>query len=87
MNFKFKVQQYQTEAVKAVLDVFQGQGKFIRSFRRDMGTLERSKEQGKFDTDDEIIDGIGYRNNEIHLSDEELLNNIQNTLYRISFFL
>lgn len=79
MNFKFKVQQYQTEAVKAVLDVFQGQGKFIRSFRRDMGTLERSKEQGKFDTDDEIIDGIGYRNNEIHLSDEELLNNIQNT--------
>lgn len=39
MKFNFKIQQYQTDAVDAVVRVFQGQGFHDKiSYIRDMGT-------------------------------------------------
>ena len=41
MKFQFKIQPYQTEAVKAICDVFGGQGLHKGfQYRRDLGTLE-----------------------------------------------
>ncbi len=70
MEFKFKIQQYQTDAVKAVVDVFEGQP-FINNFSyiRDQG------EEKQFEA---IDTGLGYGNAGIVLTDDELLENIQN---------
>ena len=46
MKFNFKIQQYQTDAVEAVVDIFKGQGLHERvGYIRDMGTLEDSDKQ------------------------------------------
>ena len=38
MKFRFKIQQYQTDAVNSVVRVFQGQPKVeAQSYRRDIG--------------------------------------------------
>ena len=76
MKFNFKIQQYQTDAVEAVVRVFNGQG-LVDSvgYRRDLGVQEE-KEQLSLDSYDEIND-IGYKNETIQLLDDQLLKNIQ----------
>ncbi len=70
MKFKFKVQNYQTEAVKAVIDVFKGQNKLGQEvYRRDTGTEAQ-------------LDDTGYKNKDITLSKEELLKNIHKVQQR-----
>ena len=85
MKFNFKIQQYQTDAVEAVVNIFKGQGLHERvGYIRDMGTLEDSDKQLSFlaeDTaeDDELIDlenSMGYKNESVQLTDTELLKNI-----------
>ena len=46
MKFNFKIQQYQTDAVNAVAEVFRGQP-FVSmvSYRRDLGTLPAAQQQ------------------------------------------
>ncbi len=69
MNFKFKIQQYQTDAVENTVSVFAGQpsrGSF--QYKRDLGKGLMQL----FDDDD----SAGYRNNDIELSDQQILNNI-----------
>lgn len=66
MKFNFKIQDYQTEAVNSIVNVFRGQpfqDKF--SYIRDIGkdTLEN-------------LENIGYKNADIILNSEMLLNNI-----------
>ena len=76
MKFNFKIQQYQTDAVEAVARVFNGQGLAESvGYRRDLGVQEE-KEQLLLDSYDEIND-IGYKNEVIQLSDDQLLKNIQ----------
>lgn len=76
MKFNFKIQQYQTDAVDAVVRVFQGQGFHDRiNYIRDVGRLQTNQQMNIFDMDD---DGIGYKNELVELSDEQLLHNIQN---------
>jgi len=76
MKFNFKIQQYQTDAVEAVVRVFNGQGLAESvGYRRDLGVQEE-KEQLLLDSYDEIND-IGYKNEVIQLSDDQLLKNIQ----------
>ena len=76
MKFNFKIQQYQTDAVDAVVRVFQGQGFHDRiNYIRDVGRLQTNQQMNIFDMDD---DGIGYKNELVELSDEQLLRNIQN---------
>lgn len=69
MKLQFKLQNYQTKAVNSVVDVFAGQPKFDRvSYRIDPG--KRSSEQELFAVDS------GYRNAEIKLSNDQLLENV-----------
>ena len=70
MNFKFKIQQYQTDAVENTVSVFAGQpSRDSFQYKRDLG--KKAYTQLTFDED-----YAGYRNNDIELSDEQLLGNI-----------
>ena len=78
MKFKFKIQQYQTDAVEAVVRVFNGQGMHESvSYIRDKG---KNISQGQFtvaEVEDDLIGDSGYKNEEINLTDDQLLANIQ----------
>ncbi len=84
MKFNFKIQQYQTEAVNAVCDVFAGQGCYTRfEYRRDLGKQqpERNKQTSLAIADEygEILDfedETGFKNAAVELTDEQLLGNI-----------
>ena len=79
MKFNFKIQQYQTNAVDAVVKVFNGQGFHDKiNYIRDLGNTEQNlSSQVSFD-ENEIMDDTGYKNELVELSDEQLLQNIQN---------
>lgn len=79
MKFNFKIQQYQTDAVDAVVKVFNGQGFHDKiNYIRDLGNTEQNlSSQVSFD-ENEIMDDKGYKNELVELSDEQLLQNIQN---------
>ena len=88
MKFTFKIQQYQTDAVDAVVQVFQGQPYTAStSYMRDIGTLSNMSGQMRLlpgledDTQLEIEDlmsEIGYKNEALQLTDDQLLQNIRN---------
>lgn len=84
MKFNFKIQQYQTDAVDAVVRVFQGQGFHDKiSYIRDRGKVKAEPYQmtiGMSDEELEVVDPLndtGYKNEAVELSDEQLLHNIQ----------
>lgn len=71
MKFKFKIQQYQTDAVESTVSVFAGQpSKTNAQYRRDLG---KQKQQLKAVFDDEYV---GYRNADVELNANQLLENI-----------
>lgn len=75
MKLQFKVQQYQTEAVDAVVEVFAGQTKLDRvSYRMDPGKQKPVAAPALFDTS--TTPDSGLRNAEIALSPTQLLDNI-----------
>ena len=79
MKFKFKIQQYQTDAVENTIAVFHGQpSHMLSAYRRDLGT-DRQK-QIRYE------DETGYRNYRLELSEEVLLKNIRSiqNLYDIT---
>ena len=70
MKFKFKIQQYQTDAVERTVKVFEGQPSTDSlAYRRDLGKRAATL------YDDELE--MGYRNNEIQLLPKEILANIR----------
>ena len=76
MKFNYKIQQYQTDAVDAVVKVFHGQGYYDRiTYNRDLGTLDSQHRQLSFEELDEY--DTGYKNEIIELSDGQLLQNIR----------
>jgi len=85
MKFNFKVQDYQTDAVNAVVRVFQGQGYQDKlSYIRDLGKkVEPEPRQLELELSNEEMDimdplnDTGYKNEVIELTDEQLLKNIQ----------
>lgn len=84
MKFNFKIQQYQTDAVDAVVRIFQGQGFYDKiSYIRDRGKVKAEPYQmalGMSDEELEVIDPLndtGYKNEAVELSNEQLLHNIQ----------
>lgn len=82
MKLQFKEQAFQLQAVKAVVDCFEGQPLKTNKF-----TLERSQEiirkaklaaegnQGLFES--EVLEEIGYRNSPLVITDAQVLKNIQ----------
>lgn len=81
MKFNFKIQQYQTDAVDAVVRVFQGQGFHDKTkFIRDLGKMrpENYQMQLGIAEEDDPLNDTGYKNELVELPDEQLLRNIQN---------
>ena len=80
MKFNFKIQQYQTDAVDAVVKVFDGQGFHDKTkFIRDLGktNLDDYRIKIGITDEDDYADDTGYKNELVELSDEQLLHNIQ----------
>ena len=80
MKFKFRIQDYQTEAVDAVVKVFEGQPFNDRvSYLRDVGQNRGWTQSSLFSDDVSYFDGdgSGFENAPIELSDERLLDNIR----------
>ena len=77
MKFKFKVQQYQTDAVESTVAVFNGQKNYEHStYLRDMGEKYRRERANELKFSDEDAT-TGYRNHALELTDIELLDNIR----------
>ena len=78
MKFKFKIQQYQSDAVEAVVRVFAGQGLHDSvSYIRDLGKQKPGVQLHLDMFDDDPAGDSGYKNEEIYLTDDQLLSNIQ----------
>ena len=76
MEFKFKVQQYQTLAAKAVSDVFDGQPKIEgQQFVRDLGSNRGVG--GTVSLDLVYADSDGYKNAPLTMGSDVLLDNIR----------
>jgi len=70
MKFKFKIQQYQTDAVDDTVAVFNGQPSVdVTTYRRDLGKTNGVQTS----TDDSET---GYCNNNIELTSKDILDNI-----------
>ncbi len=70
MKLKFKNQQFQTDAARAVTDVFRGQrNQAMVEFTHDMGWSN----QGTYD----LFDVVGFRNQPITVPEGQLLDNIR----------
>lgn len=70
MKFKFKIQQYQTDAVECIARVFDGEPCIDKTlYRRDLGKLDPTQLQ--FESDE------GFSNHELVQSANQLLENIQ----------
>jgi len=82
MKLQFKEQGFQLQAIKAVVDCFEGQPLKTNKF-----TLERSQEiirkaklaaegnQGLFES--EVLEDIGYRNSPLVITELQVLKNVQ----------
>ncbi len=71
MIFKYKIQQYQTDAVESTVDIFSGQpSRDGFQYRRDLG----KGVAGLLLTE---ADYAGYRNADIELTDQQLLDNVR----------
>ena len=69
MQLKFKHQQFQIEAAKAVTDVFQGQpNQSMQEFTHDMGQ--------SMDGSQDMFDVVGFRNQPIRVMTQDLLKNM-----------
>ena len=80
MKFKFKIQQYQTDAVENTVAVFRGQPSHtLSAYRRDLGTYKEKRFAYK---DEEI----GYGNHRLELDRQTILRNIRSiqNLYDIT---
>jgi len=76
MELKFKIQQYQTNAVDNTIEVFNGQPNLNSlEYKIDKGN-KYTEVNGKRIEQKDIYDDMGYRNEDIVLSQEELLKNI-----------
>ncbi|GHV03156.1 type III restriction endonuclease subunit R [Clostridia bacterium] len=78
MKFKFKIQGYQTEAVAAITQVFDGQPYLDKvRYTRDLGVQKHDSQQTLFDMAGFEKDDIGFENAKIVLTDDALLENIR----------
>ncbi len=82
MKLQFKEQQFQVNAVKAVVDCFEGQTLKTNTF-----TLEKSKEllrkakqastnEMTLELESDLEEAIGYRNSKIQITESQMLKNI-----------
>ena len=80
MKFNFRIQDYQTKAVGAIIDCFRGQPYVDgTSYRRDLGRIDPSKDSHQMIMKEEgdPLDDTGFKNEGLHLDSRDLLKNIQ----------
>lgn len=71
MKFKFKIQQYQTDAVENTVAVFRGQPSYtLSTYRRDLGTYQNQRIIYKEEE-------AGYGNHRLELDKQTILRNIR----------
>ncbi len=84
MKLQFKEQDFQVQAVKAVVDCFAGQALKTNRFtlERSAALIRKAKQAASggvqalaFDTD--VMEEIGYRNSPIQIPESQILKNIQ----------
>lgn len=74
MKFNFKIQQYQTDAVKSVVDVFKGQPyRDGISYRKDIG----DKSTITYSLIESDFEDAGFKNEKLLISSDVLLSNIR----------
>lgn len=82
MKFQFKIQQYQTDAVNSVVNIFAGQPYTERiSYVRDLGLKPRQEQTRVFVEQQTSLEddlAAGFRNADITLPNDQLLLNIRN---------
>ena len=82
MKFKFKIQQYQTDAVNAIADVFAGQPYSSQNkYTLDRGVVQQKAQISLFEPGSAALPDdydVGFANSRIALSSEKLLENIKN---------
>jgi len=76
MKIKFKHQQFQLDAVKSVVDCFEGQPNEMSRFTLDRGIRQKPEQITIEESENPEIMTVGFRNKPIMLTDEELLENI-----------
>ncbi|WP_322627346.1 DEAD/DEAH box helicase family protein [Aedoeadaptatus coxii] len=86
MKFNFRIQDYQTQAVKAVVDCFRGQP-YVDGikYRRDVGDRLRKGEACQMTMGGAVtgdlsageLDDTGFKNERLHVDSHELLNNVK----------
>ena len=69
LTLKFKNQQFQTDAARAVTDAFRGQ--------RNQAMLEFTHDVGRTTGMEDLFDVVGFRNQPLTISGEQLLENIR----------
>ena len=78
MKFRFKIQQYQTDAVESVARVFRGQP-YVDGvgYVRDLGAgVQLAMRLDSAEAANDPADDTGYKNEALRLTDAELLSNI-----------
>ena len=77
MKIKFKHQQFQLDAVKSIVDCFEGQPNELSRFTLDRGRRQKPEQMVMDDLANAEQANIGFKNNAIQLIDQEILKNIQ----------
>ncbi|MFX0561139.1 type III restriction-modification system endonuclease [Tepidibacillus infernus] len=77
MKIKFKHQQFQLDAVKSIVDCFEGQPNDLSRFTLDRGRRQKPEQMVMDDLANAEQANIGFKNNAIQLIDQEILKNIQ----------
>lgn len=83
MKLQFKEQSFQLQAVKAIVDCFEGQplklNKFTLERHQEIINKTRQADKGEmtlFESD--VLEAIGYRNSNLVIAEMQVLKNIQN---------
>jgi type III restriction enzyme len=83
MKLKFKQQEFQINAVKAIVDVFDGQPLKSNKFtlEKSNALIQKAKNAAQglqtLDFEQNVFEQIGYRNSEIKITDNQILENIK----------
>jgi len=77
LKIKFKHQQFQLDAVKSIVDCFEGQPNELSRFTLDRGRRQKPEQMVMEDLANAEQANIGFKNNAIQLIDQEILKNIQ----------
>ncbi|GAB4266306.1 MAG: hypothetical protein Kow00111_18160 [Thermincola ferriacetica] len=77
MKLKFKHQQFQIDAVNAVVDCFAGQPNTVSKYTLDRGNRPFTAQMEIEVFTDRYSDAVGFKNKELMITDQDVLANIQ----------